>query len=193
MQDSCKTDDNLQESNKKLCKMFKNHATFLHAIWYVHNSQRNYARFLHNCHARIQQEIMQDVGKNHATLLHAIWYVHKILKEIMQDVQKSCNLLACYLTRTQDSQRNYAICSKIMQPSCMLFDTYTQDSQRNYARCSKIMQPSCMLFDTYTRFSRKVCKKCSKTVQENNVQKPCNILHNFWQELTIHLHTLHTL
>ena len=99
MQDSCTIA--MQEFNKKLCKMFK----------------------------------------NHATLLHAIWYVHKILKEIMQDVQKSCNLLACYLIRTQDSQRNYA-------------------------RGSKIMQLSCMLLDTYTRFSRKVCKKCSKTVQE---------------------------
>ena len=149
MQDSCKTDDNLQESNKKLCKMFKNHATFLHAIWLY----------------TILKEIMQDsctiamqefnkklckMFKNHATLLHDFWYIHKILKEIMQDVQKSCNLLACYLIRTQDSQGKYA-----------------RNVQKQYKKI--------------------LCKKII------NVQKPCNILHNFWQELTIHLHTLHTL
>ena len=136
--------------SKKLCKIL--------AQLPCKNSTRNYARcskimqpscMLFDTYIRFSKKLCK-MFKNHATFLHAIWYVHKILKEIMQDVQKSCNLLACYLIRTQDSQGKYA-----------------RNVQKQYKKI--------------------LCKKII------NVQKPCNILHNFWQELTIHLHTLHTL
>ena len=108
----------------------------------------------------------------------------------MQDVQKSCNILACHLICTQfskklckilaqlpckNSTRNYARC---WQKSCNIVACYlicTQDSQRNYARCSKIMQPSCMLFDTYTRFSKKLC---------NMFKNHATFLHAIWHVYT---------